>query len=406
MKIGLLGLTFQVGNKGCEALSYSFLEVLNKIAKKNKEIYQVYLVTNLPKKRLIKNFFNINKAMSNACPKKKFENIEFNYIFYINYKMKNYFLNKIEKCDVVFDFTAGDSFTDIYGKERFYKRTNLKKQIIEKGVNLVLGSQTIGPFHDEKVKKLAIEVIKKSKEVFVRDQKSYDYTKEISGRTPILTTDIAFELPYTIQKKKSEKIKIGFNASGLLWSGGYTNNNQFNLKTDYQRYCLEVIGKLLENPNHEIYLISHATSNKKGYPDNDLIAAKAIKEYYPQTIFVNVFDTAMDAKSYISKMDFFIGARMHATVAALSTKVPVIPVSYSRKFEGLYESLNYPFVISATKLATEEAIKKTIEWFYEVDLLKKAIEESSDLIEKKNEFLEEKIENVIYSCIKNGGKDV
>ena len=88
---------------------------------------------------------------------------------------------------MVFDFTAGDSFTDIYGKERFYSRTRLKKAIIDRKIPLVLGSQTIGPFQDDNVKAFAAEVINESTEVFVRDEMSYRYTKEISGRTPILT---------------------------------------------------------------------------------------------------------------------------------------------------------------------------------------------------------------------------
>ena len=117
---------------------------------------------------------------------------------------------------MVFDFTAGDSFTDIYGKERFYSRTNLKKAIIEKKIPLVLGSQTIGPFLDDDVRFVAAEVLKLSEEVFVRDEQSYCYTQQISGRKPILTTDIAFFLDYTKQNVKSDKIKVGINVSGLM----------------------------------------------------------------------------------------------------------------------------------------------------------------------------------------------
>ena len=36
--IGLFGLTFQSGNKGCSALAYSFLEILNKCVKEEMQI--------------------------------------------------------------------------------------------------------------------------------------------------------------------------------------------------------------------------------------------------------------------------------------------------------------------------------------------------------------------------------
>ncbi len=39
MKIGLLGFEFSSANKGCEALSYSFLLILRKIGIKEADIY-------------------------------------------------------------------------------------------------------------------------------------------------------------------------------------------------------------------------------------------------------------------------------------------------------------------------------------------------------------------------------
>ena len=41
MKIGLLGLAFDSGNKGCEALGYGFLTVLQRIAKNHNVILDV-----------------------------------------------------------------------------------------------------------------------------------------------------------------------------------------------------------------------------------------------------------------------------------------------------------------------------------------------------------------------------
>ena len=46
---------------------------------------------------------------------------------------------------------------------------------------------------------------------------------------------------------------------------------------------------------------------------------------------------------------------MHATIAAYSAGVPVVPVSYSRKFEGLYGGLNYPWLVPAKGMTTEQA---------------------------------------------------
>ncbi|MBS3960426.1 MAG: polysaccharide pyruvyl transferase family protein, partial [Sandarakinorhabdus sp.] len=64
-----------------------------------------------------------------------------------------------------------------------------------------------------------------------------------------------------------------------------------------------------------------------------------------------------------SGLDFVVAARMHASIAAWSSGVPVLPVSYSRKFEGLYKALDYPWLVPAKGLSTDEAVAKSLDAF-------------------------------------------
>ena len=48
--------------------------------------------------------------------------------------------------------------------------------------------------------------------------------------------------------------------------------------------------------------------------------------------------TAPQVKYVISKMTFFIGARMHANFAAIYTGVPVFGTAYSYKFQGAFDA--------------------------------------------------------------------
>ena len=57
-------------------------------------------------------------------------------------------------------------------------------------------------------------------------------------------------------------------------------------------------------------------------------------------------------------MDFFVGARMHACIGAFSSGVPVVPLAYSRKFNGLFESLNYRHFGDCKKDSLEQALTK------------------------------------------------
>ena len=121
--------------------------------------------------------------------------------------------------------------------------------------------------------------------------------------------------------------------------------------------------------------------------DNDKVACEKLKSLFPSLIVAPDFKTPVEAKSYISAMDFFIGARMHATIAAFTTGVPVVPFSYSQKFEGLYTSVGYNHVISAKKVTTEEAVKQTLELLNDRSVLRKELIEHSPEIEKGVFFL-------------------
>ena len=68
--------------------------------------------------------------------------------------------------------------------------------------------------------------------------------------------------------------------------------------------------------------------------------------HHDRLVLAPLFFSPIDAKSYISGLDFFMGARMHATIAAFSAGIPVVPMAYSRKFNGLFiDTLSYSHLI-------------------------------------------------------------
>lgn len=396
-EIGILGLAMRPphsvgGNLGCYALGYSFFEIMNTIAMENGQYFKIVYIKSMGVMGLIRNIIKKIIRRNDSIPEyysSLYDHLEFNTSVAFFFMGKWLLFPSMKCCSCIFDFTAGDSFTDLYGLDRFYQRTGLKKKIIDSGIPLVLGSQTIGPFKNADVRKYAVDVIERCKAVFVRDGISKQYVEQISLVKPILTTDVAFFLPYK-KKEKCDKKKVGFNPSGLLWLGGYTGDNQFGLTVDYQQYCKTII-EYLFSQDYEVHLILHAYSPtvQKGlyYADNDKLAVDALHEMFPAVQVSPSFCTPMEAKSYISGMDLFIGARMHATIAAISAGVSVIPFSYSRKFEGLFSSLEYPYVIEGTKWTTEEAIKNTIKWVDAVEELRRCVLACSDIIKNRNEYL-------------------
>lgn len=252
----------------------------------------------------------------------------------------------IRRCDLVFDIGGGDSFTDIYGFKRFFTIWVTKARTLWAGKPLVLSPQTVGPFDKWWSKPLARMVMNRARFVVSRDAPSTKFLKDLGVRSHILeATDVAMGMSYTKPEARPEDapVKVGLNVSGLLFNGGYTKSNQFGLKGDYPTLIREIVGWFAAREEVELHLVGHVQSEFIGVEDDQRVSAQLAEEF-PGTVLAPVFTSPIEAKSYIAGMDFFMGARMHATIAAFSTGVPVVPMAYSRKFIGVFGTLGYDHV--------------------------------------------------------------
>lgn len=365
MKIGLMGFEFESANKGCEALVYSFLSII-KNQLNNVDVIYNFSDTSLGK---VQEYFKgIN--VINVLPKLK--DVTFFYI------------RMLKKCDIVFDVTMGDSFSDIYSKS-YYKTLVRGKKIAELLCSrYVLLPQTYGPFYNKDSEKKAYSIIKKAFKVYCRDDISQKLLEEkFNIHNSILVSDMAFVLPYDkTMYSFSDKKKIGINISGLLYRGGFNDKNQFGLTLDYPELIKRIISTLLKM--YEVHLIPHVIDLNENAYDDDYKTCAILNKEFPNTILAPAFDTPIQAKSYISNMDMFIGSRMHSTIAAFSSGVVTIPISYSRKFEGLFGNLNYQYVINARKETTDSAYDLVIKLINDRNRLVESQEKALILVEKKN----------------------
>jgi polysaccharide pyruvyl transferase WcaK-like protein len=211
----------------------------------------------------------------------------------------------------------------------------------------VLLPQTIGPFNDAQVSKKAKKSIEKSRLVLVRDRLSLDYvTAHTTQRNLKELIDVAFFMPYTRKRFRNNKINVGLNISSLLWHGGYTHNNQFGMRIDYKQLVRQIIDYFISQADVHLHLVPHVV-HSSSHVENDYEVCRKIQNEYDtdRITLAPFFLDPIDAKNYISGLDYFVGARMHACIAAFSSGVPVYPIAYSRKFNGLFaETLEYPYM--------------------------------------------------------------
>lgn len=272
---------------------------------------------------------------------------------------------QVRACDAIVDIGAGDSFADIYGPKRLNRMLWMKYLVHLAGKPLVLAPQTYGPFDRLLSIRAARGTLKRSALVASRDTKSTMAVAQIApGVEVVEASDVALRLPYTAPAPRDPgaQPRVGLNVSGLLMGGGYTGKNMFGLSLDYPAMIHALIARLLADPSTpEIHLVPHVAANRGAEAigvEDDRHASVTLQREFPDLIIAPEFNSPSDAKSYIAALDFFAGARMHACIAAFSSGVPVVPMAYSRKFEGLFGTLGYTRTVDCTAEAADVIIDK------------------------------------------------
>lgn len=388
------------GNRGCVALSISSMFIIDDILSSKNISYKFYLPQSGHteyKEYEIKIGNKILKYtaipdISNTSLKSKIKNI-------IRFRQFLHVAKIYKDADYIFDIGQGDSFADIYGKRRFdwiFAQYKLGKKYNKPYCIL---PQTIGPFNDKKIEKQAIKGIEWAKCVMVRDKQSFDYVKEMLPNKDVYEfIDVAFFMPYVKKVFDSSFIHVGLNISALLWHGGYTRDNQFGLKCDYQKLIKDIIKYFLDLNNVKLHLIPHVVSGERSVENDYAISYDLYEEFnHPNLILVPLFLDPVIAKGYIAGMNFFMGARMHSTIAAFSSGVPVVPMAYSRKFNGLFsETLDYQHIVDMKNEDNDSTLYKIKENFQHRNELKDLItKRQNTVVKERHDLLWREIDNFL-----------
>lgn len=274
------------------------------------------------------------------------------------------YISDLRSIDIMLDISAGDSFADIYTNKRFAYMAATKAAVILAGKPLILSPQTIGPFTREPHSAIAGWICNRAAMVFARDPLSMTVLQKLSPRARAeQVIDVAFALPFDRPPPRDDgEIHVGLNVSGLLMSGGYAGGNEYGLSVDYPAFTRQLITAFAARPGVRVHLVPHVIAPSMPN-DDDAAAADRLLAEFPHLVRHPDFTSPGVAKSFISGLDFLVGARMHATIAAYSAGVPVVPISYSRKFEGLFGGLDYPWLVPVKGLGTEAATAYVMDAF-------------------------------------------
>lgn len=289
-------------------------------------------------------------------------------------------LKAIASSNLIASISGGDSFSDIYGIERFLYVSLPQVLVLLLGQQLLLLPQTLGPFQSEIAKVIARYIVRRAKRVYSRDVFGIRETSTLLPGHPSdpdlqFGFDIGFIMDAVRPSKppsallfrevSSSRPIAGLNISGLLYAGGYSRDNMFGLKTDYHKLVQAILKLLVEDKGMRVLLIPHVYGSSE-HLESDVVACQHVYEKCPAELknSMSVVTTSYnqnEIKYVIGRTCFFVGARMHACIAALSQAIPAVALAYSDKFRGVWHSLGVSSLVSDLRNSDQDTVLRTID---------------------------------------------
>jgi len=323
----------------------------------------------------------------------------------------------VAEADLVGDIRGGDSFSDIYGVRRFLIEFFPVLAVILVRGDIVLLPQTYGPFSSRIARAVARWTIGHSSVILARDRQSVEMIGSLLGgrrREVARCPDVAFALqaerPSQIEadpplRRAFTGAMVGINVNGLMYNGGYTRSNMFDLKMDYRTLLPELLIALLQRQAIELLLVPH-TYGTPGTVETDLDSSLKVRNALPHELRdrVHVVTGNYDPhelKGIIGTCDFFIGSRMHACIAALSQSIPCVGIAYSRKFVGTFDSVGMgDWVVDGRTVDNSTAVKRVLSLYQDRE---KAREELQTRVEQARGELREAFARLLSATAKREG---
>jgi len=232
----------------------------------------------------------------------------------------------------------------------------LDRLAMDLGKPVFIWGASVGPFEREPHYVPAIRKhLTRMTLITVRESITYDYLTKTLGLSNVMQmADPAFTLtkeeidtdPFWPQAGANGV--IGLNISPLIER--YKKNGQ-DLRAETIQFIHDAVAK-----GFGVLLVSHVVPLDGSEKNNDATyMAGMLSELKTLGDAVTIMPSQFNAsqiKQVISQLRYFIGARTHATIAALSSGIPTLSIAYSVKAKGINKDLlgDMPVVLPTPEL--------------------------------------------------------
>jgi len=285
----------------------------------------------------------------------------------------------VRRATAVLDVSGGDSFSDLYGDKRFRTVAWPKHLALAARRPLVLLPQTYGPFRAPDVRAEAAWLLRGAAQVWARDRRSKEVADELLGSDQArLGVDMAFGLPVTPMSgaalaawlgwadARPEPI-AGININGLLVNQSDATS-RYGVTPHHAEEMTRVARTILETSEWRVVLVPHVLGGSQAVDADSAVCAQIAEDLRaeygaPRVWLADGHTTAGQAKSVIARCNWFTGARMHSTIAALSSGVPTGGVAYSDKMVPVFDELGQTTTVDARALTSTEIVGRLVDFW-------------------------------------------
>jgi polysaccharide pyruvyl transferase WcaK-like protein len=229
---------------------------------------------------------------------------------------------------------GGDNLTLDYGRpDRFW---GIDRAVAASGTPLVVWGASIGPFGEgSPYERFAARELGRASAIMARDDLTVGYLRGLGlGDITYRVSDPAFAL-----EPREPRGGLGFSTEGAVGVNlsplvgvlaGLTPD-------EWMRRCAALVEAVRAQCGRPVLLVGHVFTARSD--DGAFLGGVAglVSGEAPRVLPRDL--DAAELKWAIARMHAFVGARTHATIAAMSSGVPTISVAYSRKARGINRDL-------------------------------------------------------------------
>lgn len=258
---------------------------------------------------------------------------------------------------------GGDNFSLDYGLPHLY--VNQCKYFLRQGIPTVIWSASVGPFSEnEAYEKKMASFLKRVSLITAREDATVDYLASLGVRDNVVRVhDVAFAMdpePYTgpeVDFVEHGDI-VGLNVSALVLKW-YQHGDAAQFQEEVAGFVRKVVSS-----GKRVLLIPHVSLAHGPIITNDHAFLGQLHEklgdIHEHVTLLPANIPARQLKWLIGKCRFFLGARTHATIAAISSGVPTVAIAYSAKARGIWNDVfgNTDYLLETNALSASALEEK------------------------------------------------